>query len=253
MLKISDGAARKQRTLTIKKQKKMSKTSKNVLGDQRGRIGKVVGKVVDGVQMYSAHTDSVKNPRTPKQVAYRARFSETIQLGKAMPGAINVGLKNCAAKLKLISAFNIFVKKNIGHITYNAETEMTTVDYPHVELSEGDTPFVSFTGVTFNVALTVTASFTGNSDIPGAYEDDSVYVVVYAPAIGKSMMATGARADSSVAVVLPSVFAGETVHVWGFTKTSVEDTVRVENYGMTLTPGECSITSYIGTGTVLAE
>lgn len=231
----------------------MSKTSKNVLGDQRGRIGKVVGKVVDGVQMYSAHTDSVKNPRTPKQVAYRARFSETIRLGKAMQGAINVGLKNSAAKLKLISAFNIFVKKNIGHITYNAETELATVDYPHVELSKGDTPFVSFTGVTFNVALTVKASFTGNDDIPGAYEDDSVYVVVYAPTIGKSMMAIGTRADGSVAVVLPSVFANETVHVWGFTKTSVEETVRVENYGLTLTPGECSFTSYIGTGTVLAE
>lgn len=231
----------------------MSKTSKNVLGDQRGQIGKVVGKVVDGVQMYSAHTDSVKNPRTPKQVSHRARFSEAIRLGKAMPGALNIGLKNSAAKLRLISAFNIFVKKNIWHITYNAETELTTVDYPHVEFSEGDTPFVSFTGVSFNVALTVTASFSGNSDIPGAYADDSVYMVVYAPAIGKSMMATGTRADSSVSVVLPSVFAGETVHVWGFTKSSVEDTVKVENYGITLTPGECSITSYVGTGTVLAE
>lgn len=231
----------------------MSKTSKNVLGDQRGRIGKVVGKVVDGVQMYSAYTDSVKNPRTPKQIAHRARFSEAIQIGKAMSGTLNVGFKNSAAKLKLISAFNIFVKKNMGHITYNAETALTTVDYPHVELSEGDTPFVSFTGVTFNVALTVTASFTGNGDVPGADNDDSVYVVVYAPAIGKSMMATGTRADSSVSVVLPSVFAGETVHVWGFTKTSVEETVRVESYGITLTPGECSVTSYIGTGTVLAE
>ena len=83
----------------------MSKTSKNVLGDQRGQIGKVVGKVVDGVQMYSAHTDSVKNPRTPKQVSHRARFSEAIRLGKAMPGALNIGLKNSAAKLRLISAF----------------------------------------------------------------------------------------------------------------------------------------------------
>lgn len=231
----------------------MSKTSKNVLGDQRGRIGKVVGKVVDGVQMYSAYTDTVKNSRTPKQVAHRSRFSEAIQLGKAMPGAINVGLKNSAAKLKLVSAFNLFVKKNMAHITYDAETALTTVDYPHVVLSEGDTPFVSFTGVTFNVALTVTASFAGNSDMPGADDSDIVYVVVYAPAIEKSMMATGTRAAGSVAVVMPSVFAGETVYVWGFTKTSVETTVRVENYGITLTPGECSITSYIGSGTVLAE
>lgn len=60
----------------------MAKTSKNVLGDQRGRIGKVVGKVIDGVQMYSAHTDAVKNPRSEKQIAHRARFAEAIRIGK---------------------------------------------------------------------------------------------------------------------------------------------------------------------------
>ena len=32
----------------------MSKTSKNILGDQRGKIGKVVGRVVAGEQIYSA-------------------------------------------------------------------------------------------------------------------------------------------------------------------------------------------------------
>lgn len=231
----------------------MSKTSKNVLGDQRGQIGKVVGKVVDGVQMYSAHTDAVKNPRTPKQIAHRARFAASVKLGKAMSGAVKVGFKNTAAKHKLTSAFNIFVKGCIRHTTYNAETGQTTIDYPSVELAEGDTPFVSFTGVSFNEALKVTASYSGNSDIPGADNDDSVYVVVYAPALSKSMMATGLRSAGSVTVNLPSNFAGETVHVWGFVKSSVDDVVRIDNYGITLSPGECSMSTYVGTGTVLPE
>lgn len=253
MPKKPEEAAEKKQIINNQKNKTMSKTSKNVLGDQRGRIGKVVGKVVDGVQMYSAYTNAVKDARTPKQVSHRARFAGIIQLGKAMPGAINVGLGQRASKIKLTSAFNLFVKKNMKCITYNAETAQTTVDYEHVELAEGDTPFVTFSGVSFNTPLTATASFASNSDMPGANDDDNVYVVVYAPATSRSMMATGTRASGSVAVSLPSAFAGETVHVWGFTKTSVEETVRVESYGITLSPGECSLSSYVGTGTVLAE
>ena len=47
----------------------MSKTSKNILGDQRGKIGKVVGRVREGEQMYSA----APGPRgTDKQGQTRA-------------------------------------------------------------------------------------------------------------------------------------------------------------------------------------
>lgn len=230
----------------------MAKTSKNVLGDQRGQIGKVVGRVVDGVQMYSAHTDAVRNPRTAKQVAHRARFSAVVKLGKSLSGAVNVGFKATASKRKLTSAFNIFVKENMKHITYDAETTQTTIDYDRIELAEGQTPFVSFTGVTFNEALKVTATFTGNSDIPGAREDDSVYVIVYAPSIGMAVMAFGTRADGTVTVNLPTIFGDQTVHVWGFTRTSVDEVVHVENFGIVLTPGECSVSEYVGTGTVTA-
>ena len=97
----------------------MAKTSKNVLGDQRGRIGKVVGKVIDGVQMYSAHTDAVKNPRTEKQIAHRARFAEAMRLSKAMKAVIKIGFKRTAAKQKLISPSNIFFKENKSKISYN--------------------------------------------------------------------------------------------------------------------------------------
>lgn len=231
----------------------MSKTSKNVLGDQRGKIGKVVGKVVDGVQMYSAHTDAVNNPKTPKQIAHRARFAAAVAMGKAMKGAIKIGLRDAAAKRKLNSAFNIFVKRSLRQMTYDAGTGVVTTDYQHVEIAEGETPFVTFTGVTFNEALKVTVTYSGNGDIPGALADDSVYVVIYAPALGGSMMAMAARSAGTMTVELPAVYGGETVHVWGFVRTAVEEVVHVETYGIILKPGECSGSSYVGTGTVLAE
>lgn len=228
----------------------MAKTSKNVLGDQRGRIGKVVGKVIDGVQMYSAHTDAVKNPRSEKQIAHRARFAETIRIGKAMKGVVNIGLKRTAAKQKLISPFNIFVKVNKSKISYDKTSEETSVDYEHLLIAEGETPFVLFTGVTFPEALKVTANFNGCSDIPGALQDDSVYIVVYSPHLSRSMTGIGKRSDGSVTVTLPGIWTGETVYVWGFVKTSVEEDSFIDKYGITLHPDECSASSYIGTGTV---
>ena len=33
----------------------MSKNSKNILGNQQGKIGNIVGRVVNGVQIYSAY------------------------------------------------------------------------------------------------------------------------------------------------------------------------------------------------------
>lgn len=231
----------------------MSKTSKNILGDQRGKIGKVVGKVVDGVQMYSAYTESVRNPRTAKQIAHRARFATAIAIGKAMKGAINVGLKNIAANRKLQSAFNVFIHENMPHITYNPETGVTTPDYAHITMAEGDTPHVSFGALSFSEALTVSVTFTGNSDIPGANDDDSVYLLVYAPALGRSMMTIAARSTGSVSVTLPATWAGETVHVWGFVRTSVKEPTTIDTYGITLRPDGCSESSYLGSGMVSGE
>ena len=228
----------------------MAKTSKNVLGDQRGRIGKVVGKVIDGVQMYSAHTDAVKNPRSEKQIAHRARFAEAIKLSKAMKGVIKIGFKQTASKQKLISSSNIFVKENKPKISYNKTTGETSVDYEHIVISEGEAPFVLFSGVTFPEALKVTASFNGCNDTPGALADDSVYIAVYSPTLSKCMTGIGKRSDGSVTVTLPSVWAGETVYVWGFVKTSVEEEVNIDDYGITLHPNDCSNSFYIGTGTV---
>ncbi len=229
----------------------MSKTTKNVLGNQRGQIGEIVGRVVDGVQIYSAHTDAVKNPRTPKQVAHRARFAAVTTLGQSLGGAVSLGFQNDAARQKLISPFNIFVKSNFPTTSYDSSTHVATIDYENVVISHGNAPYVGFSTVTFPEALKVTATFTTYSDSPGANDDDCVYLVVYAPALGMSFIAFADRSAGSVTATLPSVCSGETVHAWGFTRTSVTEPTRVDACGLTLQPDECSSSFYLGTGTVL--
>ena len=229
----------------------MSKTSKNVLGDQRGKIGKVVGKVVDGVQMYSAHTDSVRNPRTAKQTAHRARFAAMVTMARTLKGSVNVGLRETASKYKLTSPSNIFVKTNLPFASYDGDSGAVTIDYGRVTIAHGEVPGVVFAGVTFGEGGVVTSTYQAQSDTPGAYDDDSVYIVVYSPDLRKSMMAIGIRDSGTLTMTLPSEWSGKAVQVWGFVRTSTEEEVPVEAYGIVIRPGCCSDSTYIGSGTVV--
>lgn len=230
----------------------MSKTTKHVLGNQRGQIGEIVGRVVDGVQIYSAHNGAIKNVRTPKQLAHRARFAAVTTLGSSLDGPVSVGFRNAAASQPLISPFNIFVKTNMPFASYNSETHTASIDYSHVVISRGNAPFVGFTGVTFSEALKATAAFTPYDDTPGADADDSVYLIVYLPELGMNITAIATRSTGTVTATLPAVCGGKTAHVWGFVRTAVEEPTFIEAYGTTLQPNECSPSTYIGTGTILS-
>ena len=208
----------------------MAKTSKNILGDQSGKIGKIVGRVVNGIQLYSAYNSHTSNPRTPKQIAARARFTAVMRLSKAMIGAANIGFRLTASGVPLTSPSNIFTKRNNKFMQYDPDTKVTTPDYEHLILSEGHTPYVEFSNVSFSDSQSVKVSISSplTSDF-GAYDDDTVYIVVYC---------------------VPPNWVGENVYVWGFVKTSVDEPLLIESIGVRLRPGECSPTSYIATGAI---
>ncbi len=229
----------------------MSKTSKNILGDQRGKIGKVVGRVREGEQMYSAAPGPRGSNATPKQKEYRARFSAVVRMGKPLKGAIKIGMKESASKKHLQSPFNLFVTHNLRHTTYDAGTGLATPDYEAIELSEGDIPFVTFEAPTFAESLKVSVSFNGNDDCPGALEEDAVYAIAYSPDLRQSAMGIAARSNDQVTIDVPSSWRGKTIHIWGFVRTSVTLVTEIEEYGIKLAPGDCSNSSYIGSGTVI--
>ena len=229
----------------------MAKTSKNILGDQSGKTGKVVGRVVDGVQVYSVYNNHNSNPRSPKQLAARARFKAVMQLAKPMNGVVNIGLRLKADGIAMTSPTNIFTKLNNRHMQYDATIGIATPDYENLILSDGRTPYVEFGNVSFSESQTVNVPFTSpiGSEF-GAFDDDSVYVAVLCPERGECTIGTAKRTDTNIITTVPSSWVGKTVYVWGFVKTSVDEDILVESIGVKLHPYECSPTSYIGTGTI---
>jgi hypothetical protein len=226
----------------------MAKTNKNILGDQRGKIGKVVGRVVEGEQMYSSAPGPRGSEGTAKQKEHRARFSAITRMGKPLKGAIKIGMKVSASKKHLQSPFNLFVNRNLQHTTYNAETGLATPDYEAIILSEGDIPFVTFAEPTFTEPQTITITFNGNSDCPGAMEEDIIYGVAYCPDLVQSAMGTAVRSAETLTITVPKTWTGKTIHIWGFAKTSVTRVIEIENYGMVLVPDACSVSAYVGSG-----
>lgn len=224
----------------------MAKTSKNILGDQRGKIGKVVGRVVEGVQMFSA----APGPRGSNGTQHRARFAAVVRLGKPLKGTIEIGMKLSAAKKHLQSPFNIFVNHNLKHTIYNGSTGLAEPVYEAIELSEGDIPIVAFATPSFSEPQKVTVTFSGNADVPGAREDDTVYAVAFCPDLMQQAMGTAARSAESVTINMPSTWRGKEIHLWGFVRTSVSFPTEIEEYGIRLLPGACSMSGYIGTGEV---
>lgn len=228
----------------------MSKNSKNILGNQQGKIGNIVGRVVNGVQIYSAYGGKGHDPRTPKQVATRAKFSAITLLSNILCGPIAVGFRRAAAAVPMTSPRNIFVKRNFALMQYDAETGIVTPDYEHIVVSDGRVLSVEFATPSFAEAASITVTFTPDIDIAaGAFAQDTVYVAAYCPEEGQCQMALVNRSVGEATLSVLK-WTGKTVHLWGFVRTSVEEPTVIENYGLTLRPNDCSPSSYLGTGTV---
>ena len=207
--------------------------------------------MVNGVQLYSAHNSHNSNPRTPKQLAARARFSAVMQLARTLNGVINIGLRLSAAAKPLTSPTNIFTKRNNKLMLYDADSGYATPDYEHLILSEGRTPCVEFSNTSFSEPRSIQVSITSplTSEF-GAYDNDTVYMAVLCPDREECVIGAAKRSDTLLSVSVPPSWVGKDVHIWGFTKTSIDDTILVESIGIRLHSGECSSTSYIGTGTI---
>ena len=74
---------------------------------------------------------------------------------------------------------------------------MAEADYGNIMLVDGWVPPVVFGTPTVAESLKVMAPYS-SSEQAGAYDGDGIYVVVYVPEAGQSVMGIGRRADTSV-------------------------------------------------------
>ena len=180
------------------------------------------------VQMRSK-PEKFSDANTKKQRIVRAKFLAITSLAKAFKKT-GLGL-SIVAKQNKISWSNQFVKTNYGATegTGDAQAVTAETDFTLITVAKGENPEVSFGSPKFDDPLTVEVAFGANSDMPGASEDDLVYLLVYNPGDNRTILSTPVRrASGKVTATVPNSWNGETVHVWGFSQGFANEQARTE-------------------------
>lgn len=225
--------------------------------DQQGRV-----------QMRSK-PEKFTDANTKKQQAVRTRFLAITSLAKAFSKTA-LGLSIVARRNK-ITWRNMFIKVNYQATESNIGTGAVTAetDYTLLEVARGDNPQVQFGSPNFDDAQTVKCTFSPNTDLPGATEDDVVYLLIYNPGDNRTIISDPVRRGSgsgTITVTVPNSWNGETVHVWGFSQGFASEEARTEYFSywnrtraagaaealteMNASDTEFSNSHYIGNGSI---
>lgn len=224
----------------------MSKNAKGVLGGQVGKIGPVVARKFRTLNVYSAYQPNVKNPRTEKQQLNRVRFAAMSELAHGFGCAVRLGLQT-AVKGTDWSMRNLFSKLNIDLVT-PTNVDSVDIDYTAIQISKGGLCPVHFETPLFDTPQSVAVEFDGQFETNPCQQtaNDKVYLVVYSPDAKRAVVSTGVkRSEESVSVKVPADWNGTKVQVYGFVRND-----GPENLEFNIAAGECSDSSYLGSGTI---
>lgn len=185
--------------------------------DQQGRV-----------QMRSK-PEKFTDANTKKQQGVRTRFLAITSVAKAFQKT-SIGL-SMVAKAKKITPRNMFTKLNYGATTTTESAGSITAetDFSELVIARGGNPKVTFGAPDFTTPLTVKATFSKNSDLPGATNDDLVYIVVYNPEDNLTIISDPVtRNTEEVSLTVPASWNGARVHVWGFSQGFASEQARTD-------------------------
>lgn len=227
-----------------------------------GSFGNAVGYIdkQGRVQMRSK-AEAYHDANTIAQRKVRTRFLALTGTSKSLKPVL-IGLSRYAKDNK-ISLRNAFAKLNYSQVTTTVSGNDVTsnLDPTKMYLAYGDLPEVSFGSPSFDNPLQVDVAWGPNSDMPGASDDDLVYIIVVNPGDSKAVMSAPVkRSVGHATVTVPNGWNGEAVTVYGFAQgfSDANDRVTYEHgwlYGEAeavelLAKAEYSKSSYLGEGNI---
>lgn len=210
------------------------------VGKGSGKLGSSVFAISGGEQIVREYNPRVANPNTDAQVAQRAKMKLMSQLAAALAPAL------AFKKVKLASARNQFVGKNIGLCTF-ADDE-AKVMLTKLQLTNGNVAFPSV-GATFdeNDKLVVSTDATIQEEI------QKVVIVIVKQGANDTVSVTKMQTlDVPASRVLnETIDLGEggsyVVYVYGWKPNAGSENVSYENYSANALADEASVSVIIKT------
>lgn len=194
----------------------MGKANQGIFGGWTKKVGNVVGRIVQGQNVYSIYQPNVSNPRTEEQQQNRAKFTLLSRFMSAMLPALRLGFRNLDG-YERGSAYS-------AALGYNSKLNIVTGVYPNYEIlvnkaviSEGSValpydPSGSFADGEY------TATWADNSGQGDAEASDIAVVVAYNQQRKVCVVGvqTAKRSDRSAKVSIPTEWTGDTGNAYLF-------------------------------------
>lgn len=195
----------------------MGKAFQGVYGSFVNKVGNVVGRVKQGVQIYSIYQPSVANPRTPAQVANRSKFGTLTAFVSKILAGVKVGFQKLDG-YRYGTAFSSCVGYNLkdGVVISDGQGGYE-IDYSKVSVSDGqlENPFNLQGTMDSN---TLSLSWADNSGMGNALATDVVEVVVYNKTKNTAVFDDGnaVRSARTANVTIPTSWNSDSVEAWAF-------------------------------------
>lgn len=189
----------------------MGKCNQGVFGNWTNKTGNVVGRVVNGRNIYSIYQPNVSNPQTEEQQQLRTKFRMLSKFGSVNAGFLKSGLLESKGEGTWLSRF----------ISVNFENGITgtwpafELNYPKLIMSQGNVdlpynPAAQLQGSDINI------TWTDNSGIGNARDSDKVMFIVFNKDKNQGIADTEAadRSTRQASYSLPASWNGDTVYVY---------------------------------------
>ena len=187
----------------------MAKQSAGYMGGFSGKLGTAVGYMWRGKWCIRAHNPYPANPRTPKQVEHREMFKQEVQLAATMRRAVNLGFKEVSYAMGM-TPYNLFV--HLNQHAFSLREGVFTVDYSALSLSTGPLEESVYEAPEWTSDNVLTVNFARG----GGRRSDYVRLYIYCPEVNSGILTAPVYRDAKkISTMLPSMFAGREVHVYG--------------------------------------
>ena len=226
----------------------MAKLNYGIFTKGRNKFGPAVTYIRGGVQVTREYVKEVRNPRTPRQLLQRSKFSEINRVSNGIKPAITIGLAN--VKRPDQTARNKFYQMNKNCVSGATAAEVE-FDYTQMVIADGSAVTAGFSSIKCEDALRATFVWVPNSDVPGAGSQDKVYCVVFQPDTKTAILGGPIlRSASTYDVEVPASWSGMRVHGYAFLVAS-EDHFEPISGALLVGKGECSHSVYLGSDTII--
>ena len=189
----------------------MGTIKQGILGGFSGKVGTVVGSSWKGLSYMRGQAQSVKNPRTAKQMAQRDKFALALSFIRPIQSFIKVGFKAYAVHQSEFNAAMSYTLKNAIKGTYPS----FTIDYAQAMVSRGSLA-KPLNIQKQNNDNEIAVSWQDNSGTANALDTDYAMIMAYNADKQEAVydMTSTCRGDEGSSLRYPSDWVGDTVHVY---------------------------------------